>query len=274
MISTLKPLDAFEENACVKIDRDLIIFWLESFRSGDQSSVKFRRKIIDTFVSAVWVYDDRLRIAFNYTGKNNTVEREILEELTEKEIAPDVISDAMINATLDPSTVRISSSKLQREIARYDMSSIGFTIAPTMDCNMCCPYCYEQKCDSYMSEETQNAVVDFIKVHLDAFPNAKVLNIAWYGGEPLMYKEAIYNISEKLINICDTHKVSYHAEIITNGVLLDIETAKKLSKDCRVSRAQVTVDGLGDYHNKKRILKNGEDSYSIIIKNLEAANNC
>ena len=125
-----------------------------------------------------------------------------------------------------------------------------------------------------MSEETQNAVVDFIKVHLDAFPNAKVLNIAWYGGEPLMYKEAIYNISEKLINICDTHKVSYHAEIITNGVLLDIETAKKLSKDCRVSRAQVTVDGLGDYHNKKRILKNGEDSYSIIIKNLEAANNC
>lgn len=91
----LEDAIALEEASCVKIDRDLIIFWLESFRDGDRSSVSFRRKIIDTFVGAVWVYDDRIKIAFNYTGKNNTVEREILEEFTEEKEAPDAISDAI-----------------------------------------------------------------------------------------------------------------------------------------------------------------------------------
>ncbi len=160
---------------------------------------------------------------------------------------------------------------LERNIARYDTSSLIFTIAPTIDCNMCCPYCYEKKRPQYMTAETQDAVVDFIKAQVSAYPDTKKLSITWYGGEPLMHKEAVYNISEKLIGLCDERELIYKANIITNGSLLDEETAKKLAEECKVSSTQVTVDGLGEYHNKKRILKNGEDSYGIIMKNLEAA---
>ena len=41
-------------------------------------SVPFRRKVIDSLVNAVWLWDDRLRIAFNFSGKGSTVERELV----------------------------------------------------------------------------------------------------------------------------------------------------------------------------------------------------
>ena len=35
-------------------------------------SQEFRRKVIDTFVSVVYLSDDHLRIAFNYSGQNRS----------------------------------------------------------------------------------------------------------------------------------------------------------------------------------------------------------
>ena len=67
-----------EEASITRIDRDFVVYWLEGFKKGDRSSVEFRRQIIDTFVAAVWVYEDRLRIAFNYSG-SRTVDRKIIE---------------------------------------------------------------------------------------------------------------------------------------------------------------------------------------------------
>ncbi len=211
-------------------------------------------------------------------GKMDVQTRDIYEQIEtididslESELKKN--ADTMLSAgyIVDKDFDEVSFVLLQREIARHDMSSLGFTIAPTMDCNMCCPYCYEKKQASYMNEQTQEAVIDFVKAHLDAYKNAKSLHISWYGGEPLLHKNAIYNLSEKIIAMCEERKIIYNASIITNGVLLDDDTAKKLAKDCQVLRAQVTIDGLGECHNKKRILKDGKDSYSIIMKNLEAA---
>lgn len=63
-----------EEASLTVIERDFIVFWLEKFRDGDLESQEFRRKIIDTFVAAVYLWDDRIRIAFNYTGKKSDVD--------------------------------------------------------------------------------------------------------------------------------------------------------------------------------------------------------
>ncbi len=62
-----------EERAMTRIERDFIIYWLEKFKDGSIENAGFRRKVIDTFVSAVYLWDDHLRIAFNYTGKNKNV---------------------------------------------------------------------------------------------------------------------------------------------------------------------------------------------------------
>ena len=45
-----------------------IIAWLKLFCKGDLSDVAFRRKIIDTFINSVYVYDDRVVIFYNIRG--------------------------------------------------------------------------------------------------------------------------------------------------------------------------------------------------------------
>ena len=46
-------------------------FWLHELRSGNLEDRLYLRRLIMTFVKAVYAYDDRLRIQFNY-GKDNT----------------------------------------------------------------------------------------------------------------------------------------------------------------------------------------------------------
>lgn len=63
-----------EEAAITHLEREQIIYWIEKFRGGDLESKEFRRKVIDSFVAAVYLSDDHLRIAFNYSGKKNQVD--------------------------------------------------------------------------------------------------------------------------------------------------------------------------------------------------------
>ena len=60
-----------------------------------------------------------------------------------------------------------------------------------------------------------------------------------------------------------------HAQITTNGYLLDVETFKKLLK-CNIYSYEITLDGFESDHNKNRSLKNGNGSYNIILNNLRA----
>lgn len=54
------------------ISREQIIYWISSFKDGNITSEKYRQQLIDTFVHAVFVYDDKIVITYNYSGENNT----------------------------------------------------------------------------------------------------------------------------------------------------------------------------------------------------------
>ncbi len=69
-----------EEASITHLERDFIVYWMERFRGGSLEDAAFRRRVIDTFVSAVYLWDDHIRIAFNYSGKKNTAERQIVTE--------------------------------------------------------------------------------------------------------------------------------------------------------------------------------------------------
>ena len=66
------------------MDRDRVIFFLRQFTKGDRNDPLLRRHIIETFVNAVYVYDDRLILVINNCEDN---ERFPLEDL------PDDCSD-------------------------------------------------------------------------------------------------------------------------------------------------------------------------------------
>ncbi len=154
--------------------------------------------------------------------------------------------------------------------ARYDLKSLDLTVAPTLDCNMACPYCYEDKSSKkIMSEKTGMQLIEFIKRKIST-DRINKLTVTWYGGEPLLELETIQKLSGEIINLCNENRIKYQAGIVTNGALLNRETAAVLRENCAVYVAQVTIDGLKDKHNRRRSLNNNDDSFKLITDNIVA----
>lgn len=52
------------------LTKDHIVFWLESFRKGEISDVKYQQKIIDALINSVFMYDDKIVFTFNLSSNN------------------------------------------------------------------------------------------------------------------------------------------------------------------------------------------------------------
>ncbi len=60
------------------IDRDRVIFFLRRFSKGDRNDPLLRRHIIETFINAVYVFDDHLKIVINNVEGNQRIPLEAL----------------------------------------------------------------------------------------------------------------------------------------------------------------------------------------------------
>lgn len=57
-----------------KLTRDHILYFLTKFRDADLTDPECQKRLIQTFINAVFVYDDgTVKIVYNYTSDNNTV---------------------------------------------------------------------------------------------------------------------------------------------------------------------------------------------------------
>ena len=168
----------------------------------------------------------------------------------------------------------LTTLKIERAKKRFECHNLTLIIAPTLDCNMNCHYCYENKQNVYMDEKTQQQILLFVKAQIKLFPDATSLNVMWYGGEPLLHQEAIFSLSAGLKKICEANdgkSIAYSAVMISNGVLLDEGTAKRLALECDIHSAQLTIDGTEETHNSRRVMSDGTGSFIEIVKNCEAA---
>jgi len=141
---------------------------------------------------------------------------------------------------------------------------VGLVVAPTMNCNMACEYCYEENKSGRMSEETRDSLMEFTKSFLGSL---RQLDVTWYGGEPLLAMDIIEDLTQRFFDLCREHRVGYNGSIVTNGYLMTPDVTDKLEK-LWVRNGQITLDGPARVHNKKRPLKNGKDSFAQIIENL------
>lgn len=135
----------------------------------------------------------------------------------------------------------------------------NYTIAPTLDCNCRCPYCFVQKGAVSMSDKDADSLAAYISEQHRI--SNKPAAITWYGGEPLLAIKTIHRISRFLLD----HKIPFSADIVTNGLLINDETTLIL-RESRVSGAQITLDGCRSNHNKTRnVPGNPYDTYSAAI---------
>lgn len=150
------------------------------------------------------------------------------------------------------------------------VSDVSMTICPTMGCNFDCPYCFENHKAGKMTEKTQDDVVALAERMMDV-SQKKALHVTWFGGEPLLAPDVIEALSGRLIALCEKKGAEYDAGIITNGYLLTHENADLLAR-CKVKKAQITLDGIGETHDKTRHLAGGGATFRCITDNLRQAN--
>jgi uncharacterized protein len=151
---------------------------------------------------------------------------------------------------------------------RFNYKQAILTIAPTMACNFKCDYCFQgqDKPHQTMGEDVQDAIVAMVD---RAAPKINQLGVTWYGGEPLLRVKVIESLSDRMIERCDAHGVSYSGSVVTNGYKLTPAVAESLHRR-RVTWMQITLDGTPEYHDTRRYLLGGQGSFERIIDNLVA----
>lgn len=140
---------------------------------------------------------------------------------------------------------------------------------PTEECNFRCVYCYEDFAVGNMPPWLVDAVKALIKNKIE---NLKVFNLSWFGGEPLVAKKTVLELSEYAYQLAQENDCKLVGEMTTNGFLLDVKTLTKLVA-LKQRSFQISIDGDQKEHDLTRVTKNGRGSFDKIWQRLVDASN-
>ena len=139
------------------------------------------------------------------------------------------------------------------------------TIETNSDCNLQCSYCYENDkgTRSPISPEVIEKILRYIENIFKQDKSDKILYVAFIGGEPLLCKDIVSCICNRVTELGNRYsrKVGFHID--TNGTIPFDDLFCSL--DCLQVSVSLTpkID-----HNKNRCGR-GFDSYDRILKNLK-----
>lgn len=183
-------------------------------------------------------------------------------------VTQDMIDKELFSALLDANILTHSDEDdyLKYKSAIYAMRrqthSMHLTIAPTMDCCFRCDYCFEKyKDNKYMSETVMESIIQYVLSQKEL----KIIKITWFGGEPLMALDEMEKFYDHFIKRCHLPTIS---NIITTGYHIDHKTIQVLKK-IQISFIQITIDGIGNTHNKIKNHKTDQDVFSRVMNNID-----
>lgn len=138
-----------------------------------------------------------------------------------------------------------------------------YTLHLTNNCNMECKYCYvDHRNIQIMSFNTVKKAVE-----LGACKSNSSIGIVFFGGEPLLSKDLIY----ETVEYCrwkEKHSDSmFHFKITTNGLLLD-EKFMEFSLKENIFIA-LSHDGIKESHDSYRVDRNGRGTFNILSDKID-----
>jgi len=134
----------------------------------------------------------------------------------------------------------------------------------TEKCNLACPYCFvPDKTQESMDFQIGRAAIDLaFWCHYKPVP----LNVAFFGGEPLLEQDMLKEMV-CYSKVCSRKQgVETTFSLVTNGTLVSEPLADYLSENG--FSVVVSLDGIGEYHDKNRPFKNGTPSFSRVRDGL------
>jgi uncharacterized protein len=186
---------------------------------------------------------------------------QLLRELTDKE------DSLKIEQLLKKNDLQTTGKIDDLPVDDPPLTAISLAIA--QKCNLGCTYCYAQGGDfgtnpKNMSLETALAAVDFLFAHNSS---SNKMNLAFLGGEPLANRPALQQVTRYAHDKALAAGKEIHFSITTNGTLLSVEDAEFF--EFFGFAVTVSLDGVGDAHDRLRPFKSGKGSYDRIIQNTQ-----
>lgn len=155
---------------------------------------------------------------------------------------------------------------VKQNILNPNPRSIAFVIIPTQACCFKCCYCFESGINSQRaSKSVMLDILKYIRQQVELKRSIKILDIKWFGGEPLLCKDYIDSFSKEIINFCSNKGIKYNAGIITNGLLIDKDTLDMFHQN-RIKRIQITLDGDEEFYCKYKGAS--QEQFQKVYKNI------
>ncbi|MDR2356506.1 MAG: thioether cross-link-forming SCIFF peptide maturase [Oscillospiraceae bacterium] len=190
-----------------------------------------------------------------YASRPDITEQEILDTLSdidELKAAGKLFSDDETGA------------EAAKALGRRESAVRALCLHVSHACNMSCDYCFAgggryRGESALMAYETGRQAIDFL---IDSSGGARVLDIDFFGGEPLLN----WDVVKRLVAYCRRAESSrgklFRFTLTTNGVLLDDDVTDFCNRE--MHNVVLSLDGRPRVHDSRRKL--GEKgSYDVIL---------
>lgn len=148
--------------------------------------------------------------------------------------------------------------------------NLNLIVMPTEKCNFRCTYCYEDFAIGKMQRSTIEGIKALVSRRLDRFGLQK-LSLSWFGGEPLMAKDIVFELSEFFNDLHESGSLKYFTGgLTTNASYLTPAVLSRLVK-ARQNVYQISLDGFGAGHDVTRRHATGRGTFDGIWSNLIGA---
>lgn len=223
--------------------------------------------LLDVNSGAIHLLDDVAAEVMQALIANQGDGARVLEQLSE-EFAREEIEDILGEIEEAFAEQALFTEDLFPRIDLSEMNVKAICLNVAHSCNMKCGYCFASQGDfglkpSLMDIETARKAMDFL---IEKSGPIKNLEVDFFGGEPLLVADML----RELVAYCRQREKEagkhFNFTLTTNAVLLDDDIMQWIiDNDISVI---LSLDGRKEVNDRHRLLRNGQDSYDIIVPKI------
>jgi uncharacterized protein len=148
------------------------------------------------------------------------------------------------------------------------LTTLSAWLHVTDHCNLRCVYCYLPHARADMSAETGRAAIDatFRSALAHGYSQVK---LKYAGGEPLLCFPLITQLHRHAQALSNQHDLALDGVLLSNGTLLTAQMVKTMQS--LGLRLMISLDGLGEYHNRQRHFADGRGSFDAVARAINLA---
>lgn len=146
------------------------------------------------------------------------------------------------------------------------LHAVSLAVAQT--CNLGCTYCYAQ--GGTFGAPAQNmplkTALDAVELLFRETRPGEQVSLSFLGGEPLLNRSVIMAATERAVALAAIRKCVLKLSITSNGTLIRPEDFAFF--EAHGFAVTISLDGVGEVHNRQRPFKNGGGSYERVLERI------